>query len=87
MLLSVGYWLNASKKSEQIAAMRGPEPIVVEASERGVGMSDGSKGMELQGPRANHRAAIMTVSTMGSAGAHYVDEETGQITVNHVYVE
>lgn len=87
VLLSIGYWLNAAKKSEQLAAMRAPEPFVVEASERGVGMSDGNKGMELQGPRANHRAAVVTVSTEGSAGAQYVDEETGQITVNNVYVE
>lgn len=86
-LLSIGYWLSAAKNNEQMAAMRGPDPIVVEASERGVGMSDGKKGMELQGPKANLRAAVVTVSTMGSAGAQYVDEETGQITVNHVYVE
>lgn len=87
ILLSIGYWLNAAKKSEQLAAMRVPDPIVVEASERGVGMSDGNKGMELQGPKANFRAAVVTVSTTGSAGAQYVDEETGQITVNNVYVE
>lgn len=87
ILLSIGYWLNASKKSEQLAAMRGPDPIVAEASERGVGMSDGNKGMELQGPASNQRAAIVAVSTQGAAGAQYVDEETGQITVNHVYVE
>ncbi len=86
VLLSIGYWLSALKKSEQLA-MRGPEPVVVEASERGVGMSDGSKGMELQGPKASYRAAVVTVSTLGSAGAQYVDEETGQITVNNVYVE
>ena len=86
-MLSVGYWLNASKRSEQLAAMRLPDPIVAEVSERGVGMSDGSKGMELQGPKTNPRASIMTVSTLGSAGARYVDEETGQVTVNHVYVE
>ena len=87
MLLSIGFWLNASKKSEQLAAMRLPNPIVAEASERGVGMSDGSKEMMLRGPRTNPRAAMMTVSTVGSAGARYVDEETGQVTVNHVYVE
>jgi hypothetical protein len=87
ILLSIGYWLNAAKKSEQLAAMRVPDPIVAEASERGVGMSDGNKGMELQGPKANFRAAVVTVSTTGSAGAQYVDEETGQITVNNVYVE
>jgi len=87
LLVSLGYWMGAVRKSEQLAALRGPEPIVVEASERGVGMSDGSKGMELQGPRTNPRAAIVTVSTTGAAGAQYVDEETGQITVNQVYVE
>lgn len=87
MLLSVGYWIGAVRKSEQLAAARGPEAVVLEASERAVGLSDGSKGMELQGPRKNQRAAVVTVSTEGSAGAQYVDEETGQITVNHVYVE
>ena len=87
ILLSVGYWLTALKKSEQMAALRGPEPIVLEASERAVGMSDGNKGMELRGPNTNLRAAVVTVSTEGSAGARYVDEETGQITVNNVYVE
>ena len=87
LLVSIGYWVSASRKSEQMAVMRGPEPYVAEASERGVGMSDGSKGMELQPPRTNHGAAVVTVSTTGAAGARYVDEETGQITVNHVYVE
>jgi hypothetical protein len=87
LLVSVGYWVSTVRRSEQIAAMRGPEPFVAEASDRGVGMSDGSKGMELQGPRTNHGAAVVTVSTTGAAGARYVDEETGQITVNHVYVE
>jgi len=87
LMLSVGYWLNAARKSEQIAATRQPDPVVAEASERGVGMSDGSKEMMLQGPKTNVRAAIVTVSTVGSAGARYVDEDTGQITVNNVYVE
>lgn len=87
LLLSIGYWLNAVKNGERLAALRGPDPVVVEASERGVGMSDGTKGMELQGPKASQRAAIVTVSTTGAAGAQYIDEETGQITVNQVYVE
>lgn len=87
LLLSVGYWLNAAKKSEQMAAMRGPEPFVAQASESAVEMSDGSKAMVLQGPKTNTRSAIVTVSTTGSAGAQYVDEETGQVTVNNVYVE
>lgn len=87
VLMIAGYWLNAVRKSEEMALMRGPEPIVVEVSDRGVGMSDGNQGMELRGPHSNRRAAIMTVSTEGSAGAQYVDEETGQITVNHVYME
>lgn len=87
LLVMAGYWFSAVRKSEEMAAMRGPDPIVVEVSERGVGISDGRKGMELRGPQSNRRAAVMTVSTEGSAGAQYVDEETGQITVNHVYVE
>jgi hypothetical protein len=60
---------------------------MAEVSERGVVMSQGSKEMVLQGPKAHVRAAIVTVSTVGSAGARYVDEDTGQITVNNVYVE
>jgi len=87
LLLSVGYWFNAAKKSEQMAAMRGPEPFVAQASGSAVEMSDGSKAMVLQMPKSNTRPAIITVSTTGSAGAQYVDEETGQVTVNNVYVE
>lgn len=87
LLASVGYWVGAVRKSEQLAVLRGPDPVVLEASERGVGMSDGVKGMELHGPSSNQRAAFVTVSTEGAAGAQYVDEETGQITVNQVYVE
>lgn len=86
-LLSAGYWINASKRSGQIAAMRGPDPVLLEVIDGGVRMLDGNKAMSLQGPKAGRQAAVVTVSTEGSAGAQYVDEETGQITVNNVYVE
>lgn len=87
VLLSIGYWAAAVRKSEQLAAARGPEPVVLEASERGVGISDGSKGMELYAPKTARQAAIVTVSTGGAATAQYLDEDTGQITVNHVFVD
>ncbi len=33
----------------------------------------------------NNRAVAVTVSMQGSAGARYVDEDTGQVTTNRVY--
>lgn len=87
MIASVGYWFGALRQNDQIAILRGPAPVIVEASERGVGLSSGDKGMELQAPGPGKRAALVSVSTTGAAGARYVDEETGQVTVNSVYVD
>jgi hypothetical protein len=87
-VLAGGYWFNALKRSERMAALRGPEPVVVKVSEGAVGLVRGGRGIELQAPQQGIRSGIvMSVSTDGAAAASYVDEETGQVTVNHVYVD
>jgi len=86
-LLMFGYWMGAMKKQEAIAVMRAPEPVVIEASAGGVGLSDGRKTLKLTAPSETRRADLVSVSTGGSAGARYIDEETGQVTVNNVYLD
>jgi hypothetical protein len=61
---------------------RGP---VIEASSEGIELrkDGGSLGV------SQNAARLMTVSvsTQGSASAHYVDQDTGQVTVTSVYVQ
>lgn len=87
VMLCAGYWFNAMNKAEVQYAARGPEPVVIEATDRGVGFSDGSRAMELKNPDNVERPPVVTVSTGGGAATRYIDEETGQVTVNNVYLE
>jgi hypothetical protein len=87
VMLCAGYWFTAMKKAEMRYAARGPEPVVIEATDRGVGFSDGSRAMELKNPDTVQRPPVVTVSTDGAAATRYIDEETGQVTVNNVYLE
>jgi len=96
VLLVGGWWLNMPQQDAQrlSAAMkaiwhgrtvmpydRGP---VIEASSEGIELrkDGGSLGV------SQNAARLMTVSvsTQGSASAHYVDQDTGQVTVTSVYV-
>ena len=58
---------------------------VVEASDSGVEITDGKLTLELRTPAS--RASFVTVTTRGAAATRYTDAETGQITINHVYLD
>jgi hypothetical protein len=81
------YWNAALRKQEQLAAMRAPAPIVVNASKEGVEISDGARGLSLTNPESSQSGVLVTVSTSGAAATRYVDQDSGQITVNNVYLD
>jgi hypothetical protein len=58
---------------------------VVEVSASGVSVRE--NGSTLGMSQAGSRPNAVSVSVEGSASAHYVDAETGQVTVTSVYVE
>lgn len=58
--------------------------FVVEASASGIGVSSNGHGFTLLNPGAEN----VVYSVRGeAAGARYVDAETGQVTISHVYAQ
>ena len=85
VVASTGWWfaVSAKKLNQPVAVVT--EPAVVEATDSGVEISDGNGTLELRTPAS--RASFVSVSTHGAATTRYTDAETGQITINHVYLD
>lgn len=85
VVASTGWWfaVSAKKLTEPIAVAEAAP--VVEASDSGVEITDGKLTLELRTPAS--RASFVTVTTRGAAATRYTDAETGQITINHVYLD
>jgi anti-sigma factor ChrR (cupin superfamily) len=96
-LLVGGWWLNMPPQETQAltravrtiwhgrSAMQEDRGPVIEVSSEGIELrkDGGSLGV------SQDAAQLMTVSvsTQGSASAHYVDQDTGQVTVTSVYAQ
>jgi anti-sigma factor RsiW len=96
-LLAGGWWLNMPPQDTQVltramrsiwhghTAITDERGAVIEASSDGIELrkNGGSLGV------AQDAAQLMTVSvsTQGSASAHYVDQDTGQVTITSVYAQ
>ena len=73
--------------------VRGPvlqalhEGVVLEASPASIGIRENGGTMSLLLPKQaqSDRAVAISVSMQGSAGARYVDADSGQVTTNRVY--
>jgi anti-sigma factor RsiW len=96
-LLAGGWWLNMPRQDTVVLtrAMRsiwhGRTAI---SDERGAVIEASADGIELRKDGgalgvSQDAAQLMTVSvsTQGSASAHYVDQDTGQVTVTSVYAQ
>jgi len=92
-----GWWLNVPAQDTQ-ALSRAMRSIwhgrTVMPEERGAVIEASSEGIELRKNGgslgvAQDSARLMTVSvsTQGSASAHYVDQDTGQVTITSVYAQ
>ena len=85
VVVSTGWWFAVSVKKLQQPVAVAAQPVVVEATDSGVEISDGQLTLELRTPAS--RASFVSVTTRGAAETRYTDAETGQITVNHVYLD
>jgi anti-sigma factor ChrR (cupin superfamily) len=96
-LLVGGWWLNMPAQETQALgrAMRSVwHGRSVMQEERGPVIEASSEGIELRKDGgalgvSQDSAKLMTVSvsTQGSASAHYVDQDTGQVTITSVYAQ
>ena len=61
---------------------RGP---VIEASSEGIELRKGGGALGVS--QDSGKLMTVSVSTQGSASAHYVDQDTGQVTITSVYAQ
>jgi hypothetical protein len=96
-LLVGGWWLNMPPQETQalsramrsiwhgrsvILEERGP---VIEASQEGIELRKDGGALGVSQDAA--KLMTVSVSTQGSASAHYVDQDTGQVTITSVYAQ
>jgi anti-sigma factor RsiW len=96
-LLAGGWWLNMPTQDTAVltkamrsiwhgrTAMSDERGAVIEASSEGIELRKNGGALGV----AQDAAQLMTVSvsTQGSASAHYVDQDTGQVTITSVYAQ
>ena len=87
VVVAVGaWWLNGSGPGRPMQeASLNDSDVVLEATAAGVEIKQAGGAFAL-----THRgsdAVTVTVSVGGAARAGYVDDETGQVTINHVYAQ
>ena len=83
LLLLAGWWLQSDRPHP--AEMAAEEGVVLRATSEGIELREGGRLLSLQ----NHDSqdVTYTVSMQGAIRARYVDSETGQVTINHVYAQ
>jgi len=74
-----GWWLHIPHTANA------PDDVVLAATPAGIELKD--EGGALTMLHSDAEMAVVSVSAEGSMTARFVDEETGQVTINHVYVE
>ena len=81
VLITGAWWLNPPRDYRETALR--PSPIEVRSSQGGIEVKENGSAMILMHTRGQQRPII--VSTPGSLRARFVDQDTGQVTINNVY--
>jgi hypothetical protein len=63
------------------------EGVIVQATADGVQVRHGGEALQLRNAGVDARHVLYSVGAQGSMRARYVDPETGNVTINNVYVE
>jgi len=87
-----GWWWRGPGESQRAAAPRVShdqeavrQEVILKATLGGIGVERGGLALAIAPEKGQER--IATASTLGSLRARYLDENTGQVTIHHVYVE
>lgn len=83
LLLLAGWWLQPDRP--QTSELTAEEGVVLRATSEGIELREGGQLLSLQ--NRDSRDVTYTVSMQGAIRARFVDSETGQVTINHVYVQ
>ncbi len=86
-LLITAWWLNVPAVRPHVAEPQqtGSVQPLLQETESGIEVRSGKGSLSLLRPRT--ASAALQVSAPGSLRERYVDDETGQVTINNVYAE
>ena len=85
VVLLGAWWLNPPRPAGRQMAMRSAEVIEISSAPEGIEMKENGSAMTLLHTRGNEKPII--VSAPGTLRARFVDEDTGQVTINNVYTD
>lgn len=85
LIVIVGWWLNTPVPKAQPAASAQVQGVLLEAIDGGIELKQDDRAMTLRHP--HNENVTLTVNTQGSVRARYIDSDTGQVTINHVYAQ
>lgn len=97
LMMAGAWWLNVPTQDTQAlnramhsilhgrAAISDERGAVIEASSDGIELRKDGSALGVSQDAA--RLMTVSVSTQGSASAHYVDQDTGQVTITSVYAQ
>jgi len=85
-LLITAWWLNVPHGKQYRAPQSAAQSaLLVQRTDAGIEVRNGNNTLTLLRPRT--ASAPVEVSTPGSLRERFVDDETGQVTINNVYAE
>lgn len=85
LIIVSGWWLYVPRIQRQQAADLG---VSVAVKGDGVELTDGAGTLMLMHPKSTDPGDVtVSVEADGAARARYVDEQSGQVTINNVYAE
>ena len=82
LMMAAAWWLNPPRQSGLVARH---SPVEIRTSATGLEVKENGSALILMHTRGQQAPII--VSTPGSLRARYVDQDTGQVTINNVYAD
>ncbi len=83
VLVATGWFLNAPRRAP--VAVQSETGIVLETSASSIEIKQNGSVFSMRHPSQN--GLTVSMSGQGSVGARYLDADTGQVTIHHVYAE
>ena len=87
VLVISGWWLHLPRPSAVAMRSRAPveQQVLLKTTRSGIEMEE--NGLSLAFVHYGKERATLTAGLQGELRARYIDDETGEVTIHHVYVE
>ena len=85
LVVLVGWWVNLPKPAPAPSIASTASEVLLEATAAGIELKHQDSALSFRRP--GEEPLTVTVSVQGAMRARYVDADTGQVTINHVYAQ